>query len=103
MLFGLKGGESKGAGDYWYGLRRAGVGLTGLGGVEALRSGPPIEAGGAGSSGVTSAGTWVGARGWGDAGLGVEAEELIVLSSWRSSSTLQLSTLVSCKLNLPVN
>ena len=33
MMFGLKGGESKGAGDYWYGLRRAGVGLTGLGGV----------------------------------------------------------------------
>ena len=81
----------------------AGVVLTRLGGVEALRAGPYIEAGGARSSGVPSSGPWVGARGWGDAGLGVEAEELIVLSSWRCSSTLRLATLVAYKLNLPVN
>ena len=80
MLFGLGVGEGECAGADWAGQRGDGVGMTGLGGVGALRAGPWIKAGGAGSgSEVPSAGPWVGGRGWGGAGLGVEAEELIVL------------------------
>ena len=83
--------------------RGAGVGLTGLGEVGALRDGPWIRVRGAGSSWVPSAGLEVGARGFGDARLGVEAEELLVLSSRGVGSTLQLATQVARKFNLPVN
>ena len=56
------------------------VDLTGLGGIKALKAGPWIESGGAGSrSGVTSAGTLVGGRGWVFSGMVVEEEELVVL------------------------
>ena len=89
MLLGLSAGRGRDAGAWWVGQRGgAGVGLTGLGGVGVLRAGPWIEARGAGSSWVTSAGLQVGARGLGDARLGVEAEELLVLSSRRVGSTL---------------
>ena len=55
--------------------------MNGLGGVGALRTRPWIEAGGDGSgSGVPSAGPWVERRVLECAGLGVEAEELVVLS-----------------------
>ena len=37
MLFGLGSGGANGAGADWARLRGAGVGMTGLGGVEALR------------------------------------------------------------------
>ena len=54
--------------------------MTGLRGVDALRAGPWIEAGGAGSSsGVASSLPWVVGRSWYSAVLGVEAEELMVL------------------------
>ena len=99
-------GEGRGgdAGAEWDGRRRGpGVGLTGIGGVGALRAGPWIGARGAGSSWVTSSGPEVGAKGCGDARLVVEAEEFLVLSSRRSSSTLRLATRVLGKLNLPVN
>ena len=42
-------------------------------------------------------------RGWGDTRLGVEAEELLVLLGWRSSSTLRFATRVLGKLDLPFN
>ena len=80
MLFGLGEREGKGAGDDWDGLRGAGVSPTGLGGIGALRDGPWTEAGGDGSrSGLSSSGLWVEARVLGCAGMGVEAEEFIVL------------------------
>ena len=104
MLLGLSAGRGRDAGAWWVGQRGgAGVGLTGLGGVGALRARPWIGARGAGSSLVTSAGLEVGARNCGDAILGVEAEEFLVLSSRRSGSTLRLATRVACKLNLRVN
>ena len=104
-LLGLCAGGGKGAGAGWDGRRGgAGVVLTGLGGVKALRAVTWIEVGGAGSrSGVHSSGPWVGARGWSGAGLEVEAEELIVLLGWGSRSTLRLATRASCKLDLLVN
>ena len=81
-LFVRGAGGGNGARAGWAGQRgEAGVVLTGIGEVEALRDGPWIEARGAGSrSGVPSSGPSTGARGWGGAGLEVEAEELIVLS-----------------------
>ena len=104
-LFGLGAGRGEGARS---GLARriggAEVVLTKLGGVEALRTGPWIEAGGARSrSGVPSTRLWVGARGWVDAELKFEVEKLIVLLGCISNSTLRLATLVACKLNLPFN
>ena len=88
-MFCLCARGGKGAGDDWVGRRGAVVGLTGIGGVEALRAGPWIKAVGAGSSsGVPSAGLWVEGRVWGCSGLGVKAEELMVLLGWGSSSTL---------------
>ena len=102
FVLGTEGGKGAGAG--WDGQRESGVGLAGLGGVEALRSGPWIESGGARSgSGVPLAGLWVGGRGWGGSGMGVKAEELIVLIIWSSISTLRLAARVSGKKNLPVN
>ena len=45
-----------------------------------MRAGPWIEVGGYGSrSGVPSDGPWVEGRVWGCSGLGVEAEEFMVL------------------------
>ena len=103
-MFGLGAEVGKDAGAGWARRRGAGVGLTRLGGVEAMRARLWIEAGGSGSgSGVPSDGPWVGGRGWGGAGLEVEAEELIVLLCWGSSSTLRLDTRVSGKIVLPVN
>ena len=49
MLFGLGAGEVKGAEANWVGPSGSVVGLTGIGGVRALRSRPWIKAGGAGS------------------------------------------------------
>ena len=88
FVLGVEG--CKGAGAGWSGQRGgAGVVLTGLGGVEALRAGPWIEAGGARSrSGVPSVGSRVGGRDWGGAGLVVEAGEVVVLLCWVFSSTL---------------
>ena len=60
------------------GMRRARVGMTGLGGVGGLRDGPWIKAGGSGSvSGVPPAGPWVKGRVLVCAGLGIEAEALM--------------------------
>ena len=95
MLFGLGVGEGECAGADWAGQRGDGVGMTGLGGVGALRAGPWIKAGGAGSgSGVPSAGLWVKGRVLGCDGMRVEAEELMVLSVWVSRYTLLLVTQV---------
>ena len=103
-MLGEGAGRGGDAGAEWAGRRRgAGVSLTGLGEVRALRAGPWIGARGAGSSWVTSAGPEVGARGCGGARLGVEAEEFLVLLGWINSSTLRLATRVLGKLNLPVN
>ena len=75
-----------------------------LGGVEALWAGQWIEVGRArSSSGLLSAGPWVDGRVWGCDGLGVEAEELMLLLGWGSSSTLRLAMQVLGKLNLLVN
>ena len=94
-LFGLGEGEGEGPGSNWAGPRGAEVGLTGLGVVRALRAGPWIKAGGAGSgSGVPSAGLWVKGRVLGCDGMRVEAEELMVLSVWVSRYTLLLVTQV---------
>ena len=80
------------------------MGLTGLGGVKALRSRSWIKDRGAGfSSGVPPARPWVEGNVWGCSGLGVKAEELMVLLGLGSSSTLQLATWFSGKINLPVN
>ena len=49
------------------------------------------------SSGATLAGPWVEGMVLGCAGLGVEAEVLIVLLVWVSSSTLRLATQGLCK------
>ena len=69
-----------------------------------MRAGTWIEEGGSGYlSGVPSAGTWVGGRSWGGDGLGVKAEELIVLLRWGSISTLRLAMRVLGKINLLVN
>ena len=101
-MFGLGAGGGTGASSA--GQRGAGVGLTGLVGVEALRDGPRIEAGGDRSgSGVPSAGMWVKGRVLGCAGLGVVAEVLMMLSGWGSSSTILLATQVLVKSDLPVN
>ena len=103
-MLGKGAGRGRNAGAWWDGQRGVvGVGLTGIGGVGDLRGGPWIEAGGARSSWGTSAEPQVGARGLGDAGLGVEAEEFLVLLVWRSSSTLRLATRVLGKLDLPFN
>ena len=103
-MLGQVAGRGGDSGAEWDGRRRgAGVGLTGLGGVGALRAGPWIGARGARSRWVPSAGPEVRARGCGDARLGVGAEDFLVLSSRRSGSTLRLATLVACKLNLRVN
>ena len=79
--------------------------MTGLGGsVGALRARQRIEAEVDRSrSGVTSTGHEIGARLPRAVGLGVKAEELKVLSCWIYSTTLQLATLFSGKLNLLVN
>ena len=85
-------------------LRVSGVGLTGIGGVRALRDKPRIEAGGDRSgSGVPSAGMWVKGRVLGCAGLGVVEEVVMVLSGWGSSSTIILATQVLDKSDLLVN
>ena len=75
-MFGLGAGGGTGASSA--GQRGAGVGLTGIGGVEALRAGPWIKAGGAGSGSRL----WVGGRVWGCARLGVEVEEMMILLCW---------------------
>ena len=95
MLSGLFAEEGEGAGTDWAGPRGAGVGLTRLGGVGVLRAGPWIKVGGAGSGiGVPSAGPWVEGRVFGCDGMGLEAEELMILSGWGSNSTLRLATQV---------
>ena len=77
MLFGLGEGGGKSAGAGWAGQRGPRVGMTGLGGIKALRAGQWIEAGCTESnSGVTSSGSSVRGRGWSGAELVVEAEEL---------------------------
>ena len=103
-LLGKGEERDRDAGTWWVG-RRGGsrVGLTGLGGVGALRAGLWIRARGSGSSWGTSPGPQVGEKGLGDAGLGVEVEELIALLDWGSRYTLQLATRVLGKLDLPVN
>ena len=78
--------------------------MTGLRGVRALRSRPWIKSGGARfSSGVISTVPWVKGRVLVCAGLGVNPEELMVLSGYGYSSTLKLSTQVLGKLYLPLN
>ena len=95
-MFDLGMGEGEGAGDDWDKPRGSKVFLTGFGGgVRALRDGPRNKAGDVGSgSGVPSAGLWVEGRVLGCAGLGFEAEELVVLSVWGYRSTLLLATRV---------
>ena len=73
--------------------RGARVGLTGLGGVKALRSRSWIKDRGAGfSSGVPPARPWVKGNVWGCSRLGVKAEKVMVLLSLGSSYTLRLAT-----------
>ena len=75
--------ESVGRGDGadWAITRRGGVGVTGIGAVEALRSKCKVDAEGVRSgSGSPSAGLEVGARVLGASGLGVWAVELVILS-----------------------
>ena len=75
-----------------------------IGGAKSLRARPWIEIGGDGSSsGMPSAGPWVKGRGWSGVVMGVEAEELIVLLFWSSSSTLRSATQVLGQINLRVN
>ena len=104
MLFGAGEIVGGGAGSDWDKNRRYGVGVTGLGGVESLRARKRIEEECAisGSRG-TSSGLEVGARVQGAAGIGIRAGELMIWYFWLTSTTLQLATLVSGKINLPVN
>ena len=94
-LFGLGEGEGEGPGSNWAGPRGAEVGMTGIGGVRVLRARPWTETGGARSgNGVPSTGPWVEERVLRCAGMGFEAEELMVLSGWVSRYTLLLVTQV---------
>ena len=103
-MFSLVYGGGEGDEVDWAGMIGAGVSMTGIGGVRALRDGPVIEAGDSGSGiGMPSSGPLVEERLGGSARLEVEAEDLMVSSGLGSRSTLLLATLFSGILYLPIN